>query len=154
MNRIAWQRQILRVLQMDNTKNFSIHHGNGNVVIYSAFFENAPNPKIKNLFALAQKCSSENADAIARMSEHLYMRREDCRKDAAAAKKNYSDLYQAPGWENGTVTTDKKIIRKQELSNKRLAEQVKKCLAKLKKIESVCEIFNEKFRENGYQIND
>lgn len=139
---------------MDNTKNFSIHHGNGNVVIYSAFFENAPNPKIKNLFALAQKCSSENADAIARMSEHLYMRREDCRKDAAAAKKNYSDLYQAPGWENGTVTTDKKIIRKQELSNKRLAEQVKKCLAKLKKIESVCEIFNEKFRENGYQIND
>lgn len=52
------------------------------------------------------------------------------------------------------MTTDKKTIRKQELSNKRLAEQVKKCLAKLEKIESVCEIFNEKFRENGFQIND
>lgn len=118
---------------MDNAKNFSVHHSNGVVVIYPAFFENAPNSKIKSLFALAQKWS---------------------RKDVAAAKKNYSDLYQAPGWENGAVTTDKKIIRKQELSNKRLAERVKKCLAKLKKIESVCEIFNEKFRDNGYQIND
>lgn len=154
MNRIAWRRQILRVLQMDNTKNFSIHHGNGTVVIYPAFFENAPKPKIKSLFALAQKWFRANAGVIARMSEHLYMRREECRKDAAVAKKNYSDLYQAPGWENGTAITDKKIIRKQELSNKRLAEQVKKCLAKLEKIESVCEIFNEKFRENGFQIND
>lgn len=144
----------MRVLQMDNTKNFSIHHGNGTVVIYPAFFENAPNSKIKSLFALAQKWSRENAGAIIRMNEHLRERREDCRKDVAAAKKNYSDLYQAPGWENGAVTTDKKIIRKQELSNKRLAERVKKCLAKLKKIESVCEIFNEKFRDNGYQIND
>lgn len=139
---------------MDKAKNFSIRHDNGAVVINPTFFENAPNPKIKSLFALAQKCSRENADAIALMGEHLYMRREECRKDVAAAKKNYSDLYQAPGWENGTATTDKKIIRKQELSNKRLAERVKKCLAKLKKIESVCEIFNEKFRENGYQIND
>ena len=144
----------MRVLQMDNTKNFSIHHGNGTVVIYSAFFENAPNSKIKSLFALAQKWSRENAGVIARMSEHLYMRREECRKDAAVAKKNYSDLYQVPGWENGTVTTDKKTIRKQELSNKRLAERVKNCMAKLKKIESVCEIFNEKFRESSYQIND
>ena len=142
------------MLQMDNTMSFSIHHGNGTVVIYPAFFENAPNPKIKSLFALAQKWSRENAGAIARMSEHLRECREDCRKDVAAAKKNYSDLYQAPGWENGTPTTDKKIIRKQELSNKRLAEQVKKCMAKLKKIESVCEIFNEKFRENDFQIND
>lgn len=139
---------------MDNAKNFSIRHDNGAVVINPMFFENAPNHKIKSLFALAQKCSRENADAIALMGEHLYTRREECRKDAAVAKKNYSDLYQAPGWENGTATTDKKIIRKQELSNKRLAERVKKCLAKLKKIESVCEIFNEKFRENGYQIND
>lgn len=144
----------MRVLQMDNTKNFSIHHGNGTVVVYPAFLENAPNPKIKSLFTLAQKRFRANAGVIARMSEYLYLRREDCRKDAAAAKKNYSDLYQAPGWENGTVTTDKKIIRKQELSNKRLAERVKKCMAKLKKIESVCEIFNEKFRDNGYQIND
>lgn len=144
----------MRVLKMDNAKNFSVHHSNGVVVIYPAFFENAPNSKIKSLFALAQKWSRENAGAIARMSEYLYLRREDCRKDAAAAKKNYSDLYQAPGWENGTVTTDKKIIRKQELSNKRLAERVKNCMAKLKKIESVCEIFNEKFRDNGYQIND
>lgn len=139
---------------MDNTKNFSIHHGNGTVVVYPEFLENAPNPKIKSLFALAQKWSRENAGAIVRMSEHLRERREDCRKEVAAAKKNYSDLYQAPGWENGTVTTDKKTIRKQELSNKRLAEQVKKCLAKLEKIESVCEIFNEKFRENDFQIND
>lgn len=83
----------MRVLQMDNTKNFSIHHGNGTVVIYSAFFENAPNPKIKSLFALAQKWFRTNAGVIARMSEHLYMRREECRKDAAVAKKNYSDLY-------------------------------------------------------------
>lgn len=139
---------------MDNAKNFSVHHSNGVVVIYPAFFENAPNSKIKSLFALAQKWSRENAGAIIRMNEHLRERREDCRKDVAVAKKNYSDLYQAPGWENGTVTTDKKTIRKQELSNKRLAEQVKKCLAKLEKIESVCEIFNEKFRENGFQIND
>lgn len=139
---------------MDNAKNFSVHHRNGVVVIYPAFFENAPNSKIKSLFALAQKWSRANTVVIVRMSEHLYMRREDCRKDVAVAKKRYSDLYQAPGWENGTATTDKKIIRKQELSNKRLAEQVKKCLAKLKKIESVCEIFNEKFRDNGYQIND
>lgn len=133
MNRIAWQRQILRVLQMDRAKNFSIRHDNGAVVINPTFFENAPNPKIKSLFALAQEWFRANAGVIAQMSEHLYMRREECRKDAAVAKKNYSDLYQAPGWENGTVTTDKKIIRKQELSNKRLAERVKKCLAKLKK---------------------
>lgn len=139
---------------MDNAKNFSVHHSNGVVVIYPAFFENAPNPKIKSLFALAQKWFRANTGVIVRMSECLYMRREDCRKDVAVAKKRYSDLYQAPGWENGTATTDKKIIRKQELSNKRLAEQVKKCLAKLKKIESVCEIFNEKFRENDFQIND
>lgn len=139
---------------MDNAKNFSVHHSNGVVVIYPAFFENAPNSKIKSLFALAQKWFRANAGVIARMSEHLYMRREDCRKDVVVAKKRYSDLYQAPGWENGTATTDKKIIRKQELSNKRLSEQVKKCLAKLKKIESVCEIFNEKFRENDFQIND
>ena len=144
----------MRVLKMDNAKNFSVHHSNGVVVIYPAFFENAPNPKIKSLFALAQKWFRANTGVIVRMSEHLYMRREDCRKDVAVAKKRYSDLYQAPGWENGTATTDKKIIRKQELSNKRLAEQVKKCLAKLKKIESVCEIFNEKFRENDFQIND
>lgn len=139
---------------MDNAKIFSVHHSNGAVFIYPAFFENAPNSKIKSLFALAQKWPRENDGAIARMSEHLRERREDCRKDVAAAKKNYSALYQAPGLENGTVTTDKKTIRKQEISNKRLAERVKKCLAKLKKIESVCEIFNEKFRESGYQIND
>lgn len=139
---------------MGEKVSFDICHDNGVICVHLEFFAYAPNPQIKKLFRLTRLNLWRNAGTVEAISSNLYAHREVCRQAALDAKKEYTDSYQAPGWKNGTLTTDKKLIKQQELSNKKLFERVKKRLAALKKIDTVCKLFDDGFGNYGYKIKN